>query len=150
MRSEFTIPPSKKFDLYVYVPSERDDLGEYFRRQDSLIAMLAGIGTLEIGADSSRRAGAVAVVGSGFEAYLYIRDLIDVDGQISRLDKSIAKTEKVLAQAERKLSSDGFISKAKPEVVENERAKAVDLQDQLERMETVRRELSSVKNDRQS
>ena len=54
----------------------------------------------------------------------------------------VSRIAKGLKQAEGKLGSEGFLAKAKPEVVETERAKASDLRDQLERMEHVRRELS--------
>ncbi len=141
MRSEFTIPPSTKFDLYVHFSFDRSDLGDFFRSHTELISMLGGIEAMEVGQDSSRRSGAIAVVGSGFEAYLYIRELIDVEAQLARLDKNIAKTRKGLKQAEEKLSSEGFLGKANPEVVEKEREKAADLKDQLGRMEAIRREL---------
>ncbi len=142
MRSEFTIPPGRSFQVYVRVADDRSDLAEFFRGNAAVIGQLAGIGEIEIGRESSRREGRVAVVGSGFEAYLAILELIDVDAQVARLEKNIAKTEKGLKQAEGKLASQGFLSKAKPEVVEAERAKAEDLRDQLERMRAVREELS--------
>ncbi len=142
MRSEFTIPPSKRFDLYIRYSDDRTDLGEYFRRHGDLISMLGGLGALEIGTDSGRRSGSVAVVGSGFEAYLYVRDIIDVEAQLARLRKNVEKMRNGLNQSERKLSSPGFVEKAKPEVVEKERVKAADLRDQLERTEAVLRELA--------
>jgi valyl-tRNA synthetase len=142
IRSEFTIPPTKTFDVYVRVADSRPELTEFFQRNGAYARLLANVSALEIGGDDSRRAGSVAVVGSGFEAYLYVRELIDVDEQIKRLDKSIGKIEKGLNQAERKLSNEGFIAKAKPEVVEAERAKAADLRDQLERTQAVRAELA--------
>jgi valyl-tRNA synthetase len=143
MRSEFTIPPAKTFDVYVRVGDDRSDLKEFFAKNADLVRMLAGLNMLEIGTESERRAGAVAVIGSGFEAYLYVRDLIDVEEQVRRLDKGIGKIEKGLSQAERKLANEGFLAKAKPDVVEAERAKAQDLRDQLERMRAVRAELQT-------
>ena len=142
IRSEFTIPPGRHFDVYVRYGDDRGELGAFFRDNQAIVTSLGGIDTLEIGVDDRRRSGAVAIVGSGFEAYLYIRDLIDVEAQLGRLDKSIARTTKGLKQAEGKLASEGFLAKAKPEVVEAERAKAADLRDQLARMENVRRELA--------
>ncbi|MCG8477949.1 MAG: class I tRNA ligase family protein, partial [Spirochaetales bacterium] len=144
IRSEFTIPPTKTFAAYVNVSEGRAELVDFFGRNGELVAMLASLSGVEIGTDGSRRAGSIAVVGSGFEAYLYIRDLIDVEAQIARLDKKIVKMEKGLSQVERKLASEGFVSKAKPEVVASERAKAADLGDQLERTKAVRRELVEV------
>ncbi|MFO8042721.1 MAG: valine--tRNA ligase, partial [Alkalispirochaeta sp.] len=141
IRSEFTIPSTKTFDVYVRVAEGRPELAEFIQRNGAYARLLANLSALEIGGDDSRREGSVAVVGSGFEAYLYVRELIDVAEQITRLDKSIAKIEKGLNQAERKLSNDGFIAKAKAEVVQAERAKAADLRDQLERTRAVRAEL---------
>lgn len=141
IRSEFAIPPGKRFPLYVRVSPNRDDMGEYFSHHLSLIASLAGTDVPEIGTDESRRDGTVAVVGSGFEAYLSIRELIDVPEQIRRLEKNIGKTEKGFKQAQGKLSSPGFLAKARPEVIAQEKSKAEDLRDQLERMQLVLQEL---------
>lgn len=141
IRSEFTIPPSTTFDVYVRITEPGSTLSDFFARHADLVARLASLSSVEVGDDAARRIGAVATVGSGFEAYLYVRSLIDVDAQVARLDRSIAKVEKGLKQSEGKLSSEGFIAKAKPEVVEAERAKAADLRDQLDRMNAVRAEL---------
>jgi valyl-tRNA synthetase len=141
IRSEFTIPPSRTFGVYVKVAAGRDDLTAFVTRNQAHVKMLAGLSEIEVGHDDSRRANSVPVVGSGFEAYLYVRDLIDVDEQVRRLGKNVEKIEKGLAQAERKLASEGFVSKAKPEVVEAERAKAADLRDQLDRTRIVLSEL---------
>ncbi len=143
IRSEFTIPPTRTFDVYVRVADDRRDLVAFFERNGHHVTALAGLSALEFGSDDSRRADSVPVVGSGFEAYLYVRDLIDVDEQVQRLQKNVAKIEKGLSQAERKLANEGFLAKAKPEVVEAERAKAADLRDQLERTRTILSELGS-------
>jgi valyl-tRNA synthetase len=141
VRSEFTIPPGKSFPVYVRVSSNRNDIREYFSDHTGLIASRSGIEVPEIGADDSRRDGTVAVIGSGFEAYLSIRELIDIPGQIRRLEKNIEKTGKAFKQAQGKLGSSGFLAKAKPEIVAQEQSKAADLQDQLERMHLVLEEL---------
>ena len=141
MRSEFTIPPSRSFAVYVRVADDRPDLERFFSRNAAYVRLLAGISELEIGSDAGRRNNSVPVVGSGFEAYLYVRELIDVNAQIARLEKSRAKIEKVLAQAERKLANESFVARAKPEVVAAEREKAADFHDQLTRTQQVLEEL---------
>lgn len=142
MRSEFTIPPGREFDVYVMVSNDRSGFEDFVRRNAALVKMLGSLSAVEIGGETSRRAGSVAVVGTGFEAYLYIHDLIDLEAQLERFEKSIAKTEKALKQSEGKLGSAGFIAKARPEVVEAERVKAADLGDKLSRMRTIQAELS--------
>lgn len=141
LRSEFTLSPAARFVAYLK-PAADFTHAAVVQRAHELIANLAGLSQLEIGNDESRRDGAITVVGSGFEIYLYVRDLIDSQAQKARIAKSLDKLRKGLAQAEKKLASEGFLSKARPEVVESERAKARDLADQAARQERVLAELA--------
>lgn len=143
LRSEFTIPPNTTFPVYIHVAHDREELRAFLEGHTGLVAHLAGTELPEVGSDGDRRHGSVTVVGSGFEAYLSIRELIDVAGQAERLRKNISRLEKGLHQAERKLESSGFLAKAKPEVVAAEKAKAADLRDQRERMLAVLHEITT-------
>ncbi len=141
VRSEFTIPPSRKIDVYVRTePGFHSE--SFFRENADLIQSLAQIGNLEFGSDESRRQGAVTTVGTGFEAYLRVKELIDVEEELLRLEKSIEKTERLLEQSRKKLSGDGFVSRAKPEIVERERERERDAATRLTSLRKVREELS--------
>ena len=141
LRSEFTLPPAARFGAYLK-PAADGSSTPVVARARELIVDLAGLSAFEIGSDEARRAGAITVVGSGFEVYLYVRDLIDAAAQRARIAKSLVKLRKVLSQAQRKLASEGFLSKARPEVIAAERAKARDLADQTARQERVLAELT--------
>ncbi len=131
LRSEFTIPPSKKIRFDVRV--EQDfEAGDYLASRVDLIELLTSAeGVTFNGVDTS---GSIAVVGVGFEAYVFVRDVIDVEAEIARLKKSREKAEKQLALAAKKLANEGFLSNASQEIIDKEREKHDELSRQVERM----------------
>ena len=122
LRSEFTIPPDRK--IQVAVKTEPGFFADaYLKRQEDLIWLLVGASEVTIGEFQQQEKGSVAVVGTGFEAFVYIRDVIDVPKEIERLTKEIRKAEAFLDSVNKKLSSQGFLEKARPEVIAEQRAK---------------------------
>lgn len=122
LRSEFTIPPDRK--IRVAVKTEPGFFADaYLRRQEDLIRLLVGALELTIGEFQQQEKGSVAVVGTGFEAFVYIRDVIDVPKEMERLAKEIRKAEAFLDSVNKKLSNPGFLEKARPEVIAEQRAK---------------------------
>jgi len=122
LRSEFTIPPDRK--IRVAVKTEPGFFADaYLKRQEDLIWLLVGASEVTIGEFQQQEKGSVAVVGTGFEAFVYIRDVIDVPKEIERLTKEIRKAEAFLDSVNKKLSSQGFLEKARPEVIAEQRAK---------------------------
>jgi len=65
---------------------------------------------------------------TGAEIYLPLADLLNVEEELARLDKDLAKWQKELDIVARKLGNEKFVANAKPEVVEKERQKQVDYQ----------------------
>jgi valyl-tRNA synthetase len=122
LRSEFTIAPDKKIRVAVKVEDglpARDFLG----RNAGLLKLLMGASELRLGPGSPAEAGSIATLGTGVEAFVFIRDVIDVPKEIERLKKEIRKAGEYSAQTAKKLSSEGFLAKARPEVVAGQRAK---------------------------
>ncbi len=136
VRSEFAIPPVRKIDASVRFEADFAS-AQFIRSASNLITMLAGIGALEFVEDEDRRAGSITAVGTGFEVYLDVRALIDVDTEVSRIERAIEKEERLLLQSTRKLSSEGFVAKAKPEVVARERERVRETENRLERLRRV-------------
>jgi valyl-tRNA synthetase len=67
-------------------------------------------------------------------ACLPLGDLIDLDAEKARLEKALAKVREDIEKIERKLGNEKFVANAKPEVVEAEREKLVDLTGQNEKL----------------
>ena len=117
-RSEMNVPPSRK--AKVYIASQLKDI---FKRGSQFICKLASASEVEIG-DSYDIDGAVTVVTSEAKIYIPMSELVDKEEELKRLNRELAKTEKMLAQSEGKLNNQGFIGKAPASVVEKVKQQA--------------------------
>jgi len=133
LRSEFRIPPSTP--AKIRIDASREVLKAMAESWDTA-ALLSGSDNLAVLQKKESLDGSVAVVGSGFTAHVFIRDLIDVDAAISRFRNSLTKTEKLIEGKERKLLDENFISRAPADVVDRERVKLTSLQDEVRRSVT--------------
>jgi valyl-tRNA synthetase len=142
LRSEFTIPPQKR--IVFEVKFEEDfPAGAFLERQVELIRMLTGAEQVGFTAGGPSRDGSIALVGVGFECYVYVRDVIDVSAQVSRLEKNRQKAAKQLDSTRRKLENPGFLQNAGEEVVAKEREKEQELARQVEKLDLYLAELGS-------
>ena len=89
---------------------------------------------LQIAADVERTAdAATAVVG---ELEVYILGVVDIEKERARLISRITKLTGTLEGTRKKLANENFVSRAKPEAVEKERGRLVDMESQLETLST--------------
>ena len=139
LRSEFTIPPDRKIKVAVKVENGFF-ASDFFRHHENLAKLLMGAQEVIVG--EVEGAGSIAVVGTGFEAFAFIRDAIDVPKEVERLKKEIKKTEDYVAQTEKKLSNQGFLDKARPEVVAEQRAKKDESLRKISKMKDYLKELA--------
>jgi valyl-tRNA synthetase len=93
------------------------------------IARLAKL-TLDAGTNGAQPVASVPIPGG--QVQIYAGADVDVDGATARLAEHRSKLESEIARAERKLANDGFVAKARPEVVQSERDKLARLQGELE------------------
>jgi valyl-tRNA synthetase len=105
--------------------------------------MLTGAEQVGFTAGGPSRDGSIALVGVGFECYVYVRDVIDVSAQVSRLEKNRQKAAKQLDSTRRKLENPGFLQNAGEEVVAKEREKEQELARQVEKLDLYLAELGS-------
>jgi valyl-tRNA synthetase len=163
LRSECTVPPDKRLRLLVR-PGEQ--YGPFLEENAGLLKLLAGIGELELSPPKETRSvgagaatethaveetrsagagagvGAVGLVGGGFEALVFIADAVDLGFLKQKFTKEIAKDRAFIAALQKKLSNDGFIQNAPPELVEGERAKLETSRQRAEKLEAYLRNMS--------
>jgi valyl-tRNA synthetase len=120
LRSEFTIPPDKKIRVAIKAGQGLAAAG-FLCGNTALLRFLMGAGEVSLEAPAEK--DYLAIVGTGFEAFVFIRDVIDVPREIERLKKEIRKAEEYSGQTAKKLESEGFLAKARPEIVAEQRAK---------------------------
>lgn len=117
-RSEMNVPPSRKAKVYIATEQK-----ETFENGAPFICKLASASEVEVGS-SFDLDGAVTVVTAEAKIYIPMNELVDKEEELSRLNKELAKTEKMLAQSEGKLNNQGFIGKAPANVVEKVKMQA--------------------------
>jgi valyl-tRNA synthetase len=128
-RSQNNIAPSARFELVV-ASSEAPLLSE----QAGLVASLAGLSSLVVVDELEERSGTSTIVFGAGQAQVELTGLIDVDGELDRLRKELAKAEGDLQRVEGKLANASFVDRAPAEVVERERVRGDEQRHVIERL----------------
>jgi valyl-tRNA synthetase len=118
-RSQNGVAPSARFPLTVTAPA----VAELLRAQAPLVAALAGLSELVVVDALEDRPGTSTVVFGAGQAQVELAGLIDVEGELDRLRKELAKAEADLRRVEGKLANASFVERAPAEVVQRERDK---------------------------
>ena len=137
-RSEVNTPLSKK--IPVFIKSENT---EFLNSVKNYITRFTNPSELTIAQDVSLTEEAMSAVITGAEIYLPLAGLINIDEEIERLTKELAKWQKELDLVNRKLGNEKFVANAKPEVVQKEKDKLADYQ---EKFDTVKARIAELKN----
>jgi valyl-tRNA synthetase len=141
LRSEFTIPPEKKIPVTIYM--DRDFKAEsFFNNHQPLIAQLVNTDDLKLTIEKPSIEGSVVTAGSGFEAYVMIRDAIDIEKEITKLKKEKQKMEQMIKQTEGKLRNERFLASAPEDVIEKEKSKLAEFTEREEKVTFYLKELS--------
>ncbi|NLO89078.1 MAG: valine--tRNA ligase [Clostridia bacterium] len=122
IRAEMNIKPSQKVNIII---SAKDESGAAIIRSGmEHIKKLAGVEGTEvvINLEEQPKKSAAAVV-TGAEVFVPLEGIIDFEVEIKRLEKELAEINGELKKTDKKLSNEGFLKKAPPQVVEKEKAK---------------------------
>jgi len=129
IRSQNNLPPGEKLPVLLRASDERRSQLEPV---SDLLAHIAVLDSLVISSDAKRTSdSAVAVVK---DIDVYVPGAVDLEKERAKLDKQRAQLEGRIAGAQKKLSNEKFLQKAKPEVVERERERVVELEAELKKV----------------
>jgi valyl-tRNA synthetase len=120
VRAEMTVPPSARLPLIVKEYEAGSDTELRFRVFEPLIKTMARLESIEFKPDFASR-GAVQLVVDDATLFLPLADIIDLAAEKARLEKEIGKLDAEIAKLDAKLGNEAFLSKAKPEVVEEQK-----------------------------
>jgi valyl-tRNA synthetase len=140
LRAENKVAPGRPVPVTVRGDAAQLDLVEKLADQ---IRPLARIEELTLARDGSRPRVAASAVVQGAEVFLPLEGLIDLDAERERLVKEADKLLSDLESTRRKLRNQDFLAKAKPEVVERERARLTQLEETLEKLKRAQESLRS-------
>ncbi|MBW1682201.1 MAG: valine--tRNA ligase [Deltaproteobacteria bacterium] len=132
VRGEMRIPPSKNVSVVMDIPDPQDAL--VLRRNEAHIMTLAKVDRLEIEAGARKPEGSATAVYGENQIHVLLKGLLDFGEERKRLRKEIAKVEKEMAAAERKLGNRGFLEKAPAEIVAEVRERVEGFKQRLEKL----------------
>ena len=137
-RARYGISPKQELAVVVNAQPENVTVLEELSSQ---ISVMARVSELAVAAGAPKPAESAAVVVEGAEVYSVLTGMVDFDAERSRLAKEQKKLAGDAAKFSKKLSNPGFLAKAAPEIVEKDRAKLAEIEDQLARVEAQLAEL---------
>ena len=93
--------------------------------------------------DATPEGAVTAVIGETMSA-LSVADIVDIDEARNRLDKELAQLDKDIKSTEGKLSNEKFVSRAPPEIVEENRGRIRDWSARREKLKAARKGLEGL------
>jgi valyl-tRNA synthetase len=129
-RAELNVPPGAKLAAFV-----RDGAAATVERLERHSAVLARLARIEgFSHDPAPAGSAVQIVVDEATFVLPLEGVIDLAAERARLGKGIAAAEKERDALAKRLSSPGFVEKAKPEAIEKARADHAERSSEAERL----------------
>ena len=132
LRADYNIAPSQ-FVRYIVQAVDAEAASKLAADAESLKQQLRS-DNLEIVAGGGERAmpGTLCKLGS---IYLPLEGVVDVKAEAARVKSELDKTRGFLNGVESKLANEGFVAKAPPAVIEQQRAKQKELSETVARLE---------------
>lgn len=133
-RSEMNIENSKKSNTLVY--TKDPEVKEIFEEMKGLLLSLGYSNSVEITDDESKKNSEnIAIVLDRAEIQLPLKELVDFEKELKRLQKDKKDAEAELKRAKGKLSNQGFVSKAPAKLIEEEKEKVTKYEEILKTVE---------------
>jgi valyl-tRNA synthetase len=131
LRKEYGIPEGGRIAIHVFRSEHEggvDGFPTLVREQTAALEQLARVNRVET--EAGHGVGAHAVLKNGVEVFVPLEGVIDLDRERSRLREEIAKLEGLHAGTSRKLDNAAFVARAPAEVVQKERDRLAQLEEQ--------------------
>ncbi len=137
-RNQMNVEPARR----VPVIMATGDYQSMLEAQAPLIEFLARTERPQLHAQLAQKPEqAMSLLAGSIEIYLPLAGLLDLGKELQRLDKEIAQAQQEIARISGKLANESFVTRAKPEVVEQERAKLAVQEERLGKLGERRAEL---------
>jgi valyl-tRNA synthetase len=131
IRAEMEVPVKQQVELLIRADAE---VLSAIRQNEAAIRRLCGAERVTVGEDVTRPDKAMTAVVTGAEVFVPLAGLIDIDQTIARLEAELKKLDAEVARVEKKLSNQGFVTKAPKHVVEEERRKGEEYREKREKV----------------
>lgn len=141
LRAEMNVPAGQKITVFL----QEADAGMSTRIEAwrPVIERMARLATIDM-LDGAPPASAALSVLQGATLVMPLEGLIDIVAEKNRVGQEIEKARRELEKVEKKLANAAFIERAKPEVVEENRARAASFADDIARLEKAVARLNAI------
>ncbi|MCK6576128.1 valine--tRNA ligase [Myxococcota bacterium] len=95
-------------------------------------------------ADGEKPAGTAVAVAGKAEVHVPVIGLIDIQAELARLDKALAKANGGLEGIRKKLGNPDFVARAPEEIIEKERDREAELVDEIARLTASRARIAEI------
>jgi valyl-tRNA synthetase len=139
IRATYEVDPKRRIEATIVAPGE-DGLG-FIEEQRALISALCRIEHLKVVPQAVRPEKTIVQPVGEFEIQIPMAGLFDLAAERGRLAKERLKIDAELESLRARLGNPQFVERAKPEVVEESRARVAELEARKRRVEEMLREL---------
>ena len=129
LRTEMNVPLSRKVRVVLFDTDERLSL---VRGHEALVCALARAESLEYRSRGVRPEKVATAMVDTTEVYVPLDGAVDLQEESDRLHRSLGKLEAERERVRKKLGNEDFVAKARAEVVERERERAQELEEQID------------------
>jgi valyl-tRNA synthetase len=141
LRAEAEIKPSLKVKVILQSDSDRErtllEAGQSYILDLARVEDLAVLATVDDAATEDAIAGVVGTV----QAIVSLVGVVDIAQLVAKLERSLKKLEGAIASSQGRLSNEGYVKKAPPEVVATARA---ELEESLKQQEILKARLAQL------
>ena len=131
LRAEMNVAPAQKIKVFYSAGNERAKLIEKSKQHFAALAKVESLAPLPEDFD---RAEAGVVVVQSTEFFIPLREALDLDKEKERLEKEIKRLKGLEQASLAKLNNQNFLQKAPEKVVQAERNKLANIQENLEKV----------------
>ncbi|TZE81726.1 valine--tRNA ligase [Calorimonas adulescens] len=132
IRAEEDVPPAKRIKAIIHPAT--DKVLKTIESGLDYIKKLGNVQEVDIVMEQPEDKRMRSMVLTDMEIYIPLSDLIDIDKEIEKLNNEKKKIESEIERSTNMLSNEGFVKKAPPQVVENERQKLVKYRETLNKL----------------
>lgn len=135
LRAEAGIPPQKVVPLSV-IKTDSSWGKNLIDNSGDMICLLAKVQSIKVipTGDVPPTLSLSSVLSSGI-AYLPVGDVLDIDGELTRLRKDLAQVKSDLAKSLGKLSNENFVKRAPEDIVLQEKERVESFEKKIKRIE---------------
>ncbi|MDZ4700189.1 MAG: valine--tRNA ligase [Rhodothermales bacterium] len=134
VKNEYGVSPGKEIEAILNLPAAANGLRQTMEANKRYFDRLAKVKDLKVGVGQAKPKASASVVVGANEVYIPLAGMIDLGIERDRLSKEIAQKEQYVQAVMKKLGNESFVARAPAEVVQGERDKATQAEDELGRL----------------